>query len=133
MSKSAMVGWPKRPWVGYVGTVCAALFVAFAAARPAQSADFYPGYGPPGYGPAGYGPAGYGGIGYRPHCSPCGCWRCGGCGSPCYPRVHRSPVVERHWAEREYFERRLPGPCCRPYAYNTHPYYSGSGYPYYSG
>jgi hypothetical protein len=154
MSKSAIVGWPKRPWADYVATLCAALLIGFAAAGPARSADYYPyGYGPSGYGPAGYGPAGYGpsgygpsgygeGVGYRPRCSTCGCgscgcgpcgctYRCGGCGS-CYPKVHRSPVVERHWVEREYYERRSPGPCCRPYAYSGYPYpdYSGGlGWP----
>lgn len=141
MGKSAIIGWPKRPWTGYVATVCGALFSAFAFAGSAQSADFYPGYGGyPGYGYPGYGPAGYHeGNGYHPHCFQCGCGpcgcihRCGGCGSPCYPRIHRSSVIERHWVEREYFERRSPGPCCRPYAYNTRPYYSDSAYPDYFG
>jgi hypothetical protein len=114
MDKSAIVGPPKRPWVGYVTIVVAALLGAFAVAMPAHSADFYgPGYGAPyGYGSYGSGPAYYEGAAYRPHCSPCGCspcggcWRCG-CTWRCAPIVHRRGVIERHWVHNEYFERRL--------------------------
>jgi hypothetical protein len=117
MDKSAIVGPPKRPWVGYVAIVVAALLGAFAVAMPAHSADLYgPGYGAPyGHGSYGPGPAYYEGAAYRPHCSPCGCSPCGcyqcGC-SPCgcwrcAPIVHRRGVIERHWVHNEYFERRL--------------------------
>jgi hypothetical protein len=141
MDKSAIVGSPKRPWVGYVATIAAVLLGEFAVAIPAHSGDLYNPYDRPYAAPYGYGPYQYGpgpvsyyqGAAYRPHCNPCGCVRCG-CTWRCAPIVHRSNVIERRWVDHEYVERRYDGggPYYRPYGY-AGGYPSGYGAPGYGG
>lgn len=112
MNKPAIVRAPKPPWVAYVATIAAVLFIGFASVIPAQSGGFFPEpYGPPG----GWYGAGWGGGGYGPGwhnccgcrscgCGPCGCGPCG-CVRFCGPIVHRPLVVERRFVEREFIER----------------------------
>ena len=101
MNKSAIVGSLKRPWVGCIATIVGVLLGETMIAAPAYSGDMYDPY--------------YQGVGYRSGCyqcgcyqcgcSQCGCSRCGCCGPIGYRRSH---VTERHWVEREYYERRYP-------------------------
>jgi hypothetical protein len=125
MGTSAIIGSPKRPWAGYVATISGALLSAFAAAGPAQSGDLYNPYEYSSYRYA-PGPAAY--YGYRRNCNSCGCYQCGCSRCGCCATTHRrSPVIERHWVEREYYERRLP---VGGYPYRSSGY--ADGYPYYS-
>jgi hypothetical protein len=154
MNKFAIIGALEPPRTGCIAIICGALLGVVAAAGPAQSGDLsipyqYTGYryGPDAgyrYGPdqSGYrsGP-GYNGC-YR-NCYPCGCYQCGcnQCGS-CGVARRYGQVVERHWVERDYWERRhlIDSPRYQPCGYRPcgyaggYPNYSGGyagGYPYY--
>ena len=95
MGKSTMPSW-----AGCIAVIVGALLIGFASVIPAHSADFYgPGGGGPGWGAPGWGRVGWGGG-----CGSCGCGPCG-CVRFCGPVVHRPPVIERRFVEREYIER----------------------------
>lgn len=138
MNQLAIIGarMPRR--AGCVAIISGALLGAVPGAGPAQSGDLYYPYG--------YSAYRYNGC-YR-NCYPCGhyrcgCYRCDDCCSVARP-IAPVAVAERHWVERDYWERRFPvsyGPCgygsCGnagyPNYYGGYPAYYG-GYPnYYSG
>jgi hypothetical protein len=130
MNKFAIIAARKPPRKGCIAIVSGALLGAVAVAGPAQSGDLYNPYEYTAYR---YGP-GY--NGYQRNCYPCGCNQCGGCyqcGGCCGQRYGH--VAERHWVERDYWERRYPiggGP--RPGYGGGYPYYPGGyagGHPYY--
>ncbi|SRR5579871_1315529 len=126
MDKSAIRSLLTRRRASYVAAILGALLAAVAASSPARSGDlaFPPGYGP-GYVADRWGPPPCCGV---PRCAPCGCNPCGcvRCGGCCV--VRRRGVLERHWVEREYFERRyaVGGPHFRAF-------YGGGYPPYYPG
>ncbi len=120
MNKFAIIGARKAPRTGCVAIISGALLGAVAAAGPAQSGDLGIPYQYTGYR---YWP-GY--VGYNRNCYSCGCYRCG-----CYRcGVARNYglVAERHWVERDYWERRYPvAPHYPLYGYRypyPGPYYS---------
>lgn len=136
MNKFAIIGARKPLWTGYIAIISGALLGAVAAAGPAQSGDLgipyqYTGYR---YGPGYNGYNGYYGYnGYNRNCYSCGCYRCGcyqcGC-NQCGVARNYGLVSERHWVERDYWERRYPiGPRYPVYGYPRYPYPG----PYYSG
>jgi hypothetical protein len=142
MNKFAIIGACKAPRTGYIAIISGALLGAVAAVGPAKSGDLAYPYDYTGH-YTGYRP------GYDGFHRDCFSYRCDCC------RVVRrfvpefAPAVEfaheRHWVQREYFERRFPiaAPrfshcgfprCDFPRGY-ARPYYGGyaGGYPYYSG
>jgi len=121
MGTSAIIGSPKRPWTGCVAAISGALLSAFAAAGPAQSGDLYNPYE---YSSYRYGPEAY--RGYSRNCYSCGCYQCGCCATT----HRRSRVIERHWVEREYYERRL---AVGGYPYRSYGYGDGRSYGYGDG
>jgi hypothetical protein len=136
MKKFAINEARKPPRIGSIAIISGTLLGAIAAAGPAQTADLY-NYP---YQYSGYRPY-YNGY-YRPcnscGCYSCGCYRCGGC---CGVARHPVPdpvvaVAERHWVQRDYWERRYPTAYPYPYSYPSgyrYSYYSGGyadGYPY---
>jgi hypothetical protein len=129
MNKFTIIGASVPRRAGCVAVISGALLGAVAITGPAQSADFYYPYEYSGYRPA---------PGYYPY-NRCGWY-------PCQRRVSVG-VAERHWVERNYWERRYPvasgpWPLDPPYGpvAGTYPYYQGGyqggywdGYPRYSG
>ena len=131
MNKFAIIAAHEPRRTSCIAIISGVLLGAVAAAGPAQSGDLAVPYQYTGYR---YAP-GY--NGYYRNCYSCGCYRCG-----CYQcgccNVARPPiglVAERHWVERDYWERRYPiGGWPRsavgyPYYHRGYP----AGYPYYSG
>jgi len=136
MNKFAIVAADKPSRTTCIAAIFGALLGAVTAATPAQSADPYPYPYPYPYPHeyTAYQPA-Y--VGHYRNCYPCGCnqcncYRCGCCG---VARPYAN-VAERHWVERDYWERRYPAdwPRYHGYAggYPNYPY-AGRAYPNYSG
>jgi hypothetical protein len=140
MNKFAIIAAHKPRRTDCIAIISGVLLGAVAAAGPAQSGDFAVPYQYTGYR---YAP-GY--NGYYRNCYSCGCHRCGcyQCGCCNVARPY-GLVAERHWVERDYWERRYPigwRGYAGGYPYNYggypagYPYYSGgypAGHPYYSG
>ena len=130
----------RSPRIGSLAIMSGTLLCVVAGAGPAFSADL-----PYDYNTA-YGPRyEY----YRPHYYDRdrdydrGCYRCSCCGGRRYapvverpiieryipieeprPVVERPPVAERHWVQRDYYERRYPGGYASRYSYPARDRYS---------
>lgn len=113
-----------RPWFASFAVVLGAMLVELTFVAPAASADLgFPGYGPGYYG--GSGPAYYGGYAHAGYgCGDhCGCVSHCGCGWRCFS-PYGGNIIERHYVERSYHERRYVS-CCGGYG----PYGYGGSYP----
>jgi len=115
-----------RPWFASFAFVLGAMLVELTFMTPAHSADLgFPGYGPGYYG--GSGPTYYGGYAQPSYgCGDhCGCVSHCGCGWSCLS-PYGGNVVERHYVERSYHERRYVS-CCG--GYGPYGYGYGGSYP----